>query len=717
MITLLPPGRRWQGAALAALAVLAFGVLAGCAGNPAIEASRKLLAAGDTDAAIERLADATRQSPDDTELRAIYHRQRELAASRLLAAADSARATDRNSEAEAIYRRVQRIDPANPRAVAGLAQIDADTRRAALVKEGEAALAKNNATLAERNARTVLAEVPGHAAARALMQAIQEEKAQAEARALTPKGPPPKPISMEFRDVQIKTVFEVLARSSGLNFVFDKDVRSDTKVTIFIRNSNVDEIVRLILATQQLDSKPLNENSLLIYPKTAAKAKEHQEMVVRSFFLANAEAKQAQMMLKNVLKVKDIFIDEKLGLLVVKDTAEVVKLAEHLIASLDLAEPEVMLDLEVLEISRNQLYELGISFPDQIGYGRITPDVSNKVTDTNGVTISQQTTFGGALAPGYIDLRSRSGLTTFTANPGLLLNLKSNGGDNNLLANPRIRVKNRDKAKIHIGDKLPVFTTTATANVGVAASVSYLDVGLKLDVEPIVHMQDEVEMKVGLEVSSVVKEIVGPSNSTAYQIGTRSATTTLRLKNGETQILAGLISNEERNSANKLPGLGDIPIFGRLFASNKDSSSKTEIVLLITPRIVRSLTPPQVSEPARAAGTEISVGAPALRLSPTAPRSLSMPARSGAAPAATGGERPATPMPPDAPTPSDTPEAPPPPANASDGRNDSNAQTGSAPPAAAPETTPASPSAPAGGEAAVFSVAPPGVENTSELRP
>jgi general secretion pathway protein D len=610
-------------------AVLAVGLLAGCMSNPAIDASREMLAAGQTEAAILRLAEASRLDPGDNELRGVYHRQRELAAARLLAAADGARATGNGAEAEAIYRRVQSIDEHHPRVASGLAALAADSRRAGLIKEGEAALAKNNAALAERNARTVLAEAPGQAAARALLQAVQDRQAQADARALTPKAPPPKPISLEFRDAQLKTVFEALARSSGLNFVFDKDVKADTKVTIFVRNSSVDETVRLILATNQLESKQLNENSLLIYPKTAAKAKEHQEMVVRSFFLANTEAKQAQAMLKNVLKAKDLFIDDKIGLLVIKDTAEVVKLAERLIESLDLAEPEVMLDIEVLEISRNQLYEIGLDFPDQIGYGLLQPTTSTTtVTNT-----STQTTvnLGGTLAPGYIDLKNRSGMTAFTANPGLLLNLKSQGGDSNLLANPRIRVRNREKAKIHIGDKLPVFTTTSTANVGVAASVSYLDVGLKLDVEPVVYLQDEVAIKVGLEVSSVVKEVSGPSNSTAYQIGTRSAATTLRLKNGETQVLAGLISNEERNSANKLPGLGDIPLIGRLFASNRDSSSKTEIVLLITPRIVRSLSPPRSGEPALAAGTESAVGAPAMRLSPTAPRSLGLTARPGAA--------------------------------------------------------------------------------------
>jgi len=177
-----------------------------------------------------------------------------------------------------------------------------------------------------------------------------------------------------------------------------------------------------------------------------------------------------------------------------------------------------------------------------------------------------------------------------------------------LLANPRIRVINREKAKIHIGDKLPVFTTTSTANVGVAASVSYLDVGLKLEVEPTVHLDENVEMKVGLEVSSIVKEVAGPSSSLAYQIGTRSATTVLRLRDGETQILAGLINDEERSSANRLPGLGDMPLIGRLFSSQSDSHNKTEIVLLITPRVIRNVSPPEASAPAVIAGTEMAVG-------------------------------------------------------------------------------------------------------------
>jgi general secretion pathway protein D len=149
-------------------------------------------------------------------------------------------------------------------------------------------------------------------------------------------------------------------------------------------------------------------------------------------------------------------------------------------------------------------------------------------------------------------------------------------------------------------------------------------VGLKLDVEPNVYLDDEVAIKVQMEVSSVIREISGPASALAYQIGTRSAATVLRLRDGETQVLAGLISDEERSSANRLPGLGDIPMVGRLFSSTRDNNAKTEIVLLITPRIVRNVARPDSAAQPEPAGSEASVGALPLQLRRSAPRTLAL---------------------------------------------------------------------------------------------
>ncbi|MDO8450809.1 MAG: secretin N-terminal domain-containing protein [Rhodoferax sp.] len=640
-------------------------ILTGCATNPALKESRQLLAEGRTDDSVLRLETAIRDYPDDHELRAQYFRQRDLAVGQLLGAAEAELAARHFDAAETIYRRVQKLDANNPRVRDGLAAMVTLRRHETLMREAEALHGKGDDVATERILRAVLAESPAHGDARRLMQKLREQVARSEAPAQALKSTFNKPITLEFRDTPLKTVFEVISRSSGLNFVFDKDVKADTKVTIFVRNTGIDEVVRLILATNQLERKVLNENSVLIYPNTPAKAKDYQELVTRSFYLANADVKQAQALIRSLVKTKDIFADEKLNLLVIKDTPAAVRLAERLLESLDMAEPEVMLDVEVLEMTRSKLQELGLRFPDQIGYGLLQPTTSSTIIN-NGVT-QTNTTLGGTLASGFVDLRNTGGMTSFVSNPALMLNLKSQAGDGNLLANPRIRVKNREKAKIHIGDKVPVFTTTSTANVGVAASVSYLDVGLKLDVEPNVYLDDDVSIKIGLEVSSIVKEVPGPANSLAYQIGTRSASTVLRLKNGETQVLAGLISDEERSSANRLPGLGEIPLIGRLFSSQMDNSSKTEIVLLITPRIVRNLTRPQDISATTPAGSESAVGAPALQVKKAELRGLSLSSRPA------GGPRPVA-----EPEPQDPPVAPVTPAE--------QAQVPAVPPAPAPVT-------------------------------
>jgi general secretion pathway protein D len=581
-------------------------LLAGCANNIHLEEGRALIAKGQSEEGLARLAQAVRERPEDREARAAYFRQRELAVSEAAAAAEAARRAGKLDEAEAAWLRVLSADAGSPRARDGLAEIAAARRHQSLLDEAATQFRKGDAGAAEQRVRTVLAENPSHAGARELLHRLQALEAQQPSAAAV-KSPFTKPITLEFRDTPLKTVFEVISRTAGVNFVLDKDVKADTKVTIFVRNTSIDEVLRLIMATNQLQRRVIGDTSVLVYPATAAKAKEYQETVTRSFYLANAEAKQAQALLKSIVKSKDVFVEEKLNLVIVRDTPEAIRLAERLIESLDLAEPEVMLEIEVLEIARSRLLELGLKFPDQVGYGLLQPSTTSTVITTTGTQTN--TNLGGALAAGMVDLHNRGALTSYVANPALLLNLKNQVGDGTLLANPRIRVKNREKAKVHIGEKLPVFTTTSTANVGVSASVSYLDVGLKLDVEPSVHLDDEVDIKVGLEVSSIVKEVSGPASSLAYQVGTRSAATVLRLKHGETQVLAGLINDEERSSANRLPGLGDVPLLGRLFSSQRDNRNKTEIVLLVTPRVVRNVARPALSAPTVPAGTEANVGA------------------------------------------------------------------------------------------------------------
>ena len=401
--------------------------------------------------------------------------------------------------------------------------------------------------------------------------------------------------------MQLRAVFDTLTRSTGVSFMLDRDVRADARTTIVLRNAQPEELIRLVLSTNQLDQKVVNETTLLVYPNTPQKQREYQELVVKSFYIANADVRQTANMVRALVKTRDLFIDEKLNLLVMKDTPNAVRLAERLIAAHDLAEPEVMLEVEVMEIGSSRLLELGIRFPDSLAVSLV----------------------GAAGVPGTISLtewqnRSSELVQLSFTNPLFLFQLRQQDGATSVLANPRIRVRNKEKARVHIGDRVPVITTTAAATGGfVSESVSYLDVGLKLEVEPIIYLDDEVGIKVALEVSNIAREIRTVGSSTlAYQIGTRNAATTLRLRDAETQILAGLISDEDRKNADRVPGLGDLPYLGRLFSSTRDSTAKTEIVLLITPRLVRTLARPEARATEFAAGTEVSSGAPGVALPP-----------------------------------------------------------------------------------------------------
>jgi general secretion pathway protein D len=570
---------------------------------------------GDSAASLVKFEEAVKASPNNRLYRDTYERERREYVERLSGEGDMFRNSGELDRAEAAYLKAQKYDRNNERIKTGLGWIQQRRENLAAVRAAQVDFDAGRLDQAEKAVRAILDKDSSIRQARELLNRIVERRAS--------DAPPPssllppalsKPITLEFRDATLKSVFEVMSRTSGINFVFDRDVRADTKINIFVRNNTLDDVVKLILTTNQLERKMLNPNSMLIYPNTPAKQKEYRELVVRSFYLANADVKQAVNLVKGMVKSQDVFIDEKLNLMVVKDTPEAMGVVDKLVRSLDLAEPEVMLDLEVMEVSRTRMQTLGVTYPTQINFGDPS-NAPNNSGNNNGTT--------GTGTSNPLNVRLSGSLVAYVVNPAYVINLLATDSDAKLLANPRVRVKNREKAKVHIGSKVPVITTTSTANVGVSSSVSYLDVGLKLDVEPNIYLRDEVAIKVGLEVSNITQTL-NLQGTVAYQIGTRNAATVLQIKDGETQILAGLIQDDDRTSAQKVPGLGDIPIIGRLFRNQTDDREKTEIVLLITPRIMRSINWPQAAVLDTPVGTDAAIGSLPLRISQTPAGALSL---------------------------------------------------------------------------------------------
>ena len=577
-------------------------LLAACATQPVDNARRKF-EEGHGEEYLAQLAKAYSENPSNYGARSEYFRLRELLVAQWLAQAESLRLAGEFELAAGLYQRVLSYDAANARARAGLVQIEADKRHRAIISAAEKLMRDDKYVEAQDALRPVLSEDPQNRDAQRLQRRIDERLVKPAIAAAQLKTTVTTPLSLELQDVTLRSAFDVLSRASGVNFVFDKDVRADQRVTIAVRNATVEEAIRMILLPNQLEQKIINERTVLVFPNTPAKRRDYQELVVRGFYVANADVKQTANMIRTLVKTRDIFIDEKLNLLVIKDTPDAVRLAERLIAAQDLAEPEVMLEIEVMEIASNKLMDLGLRYPDSVAWSLVG------AAGTPGVVA----------LPEWLHRNANLVRLTFT-DPLFLLTLRQQDGATTTLANPRIRVKNKEKAKIHIGDRVPVITTTAAATGGfVSESVSYLDVGLKLEVEPTIYLDDEVGIKVGLEVSTIVKEVTGSNNTTlAYQIGTRNAATTLRLRDGETQILAGLISDNDTRSANRVPGLGDLPVLGRLFSSTSDNVQKTQIVLLITPRLMRTIARPEARVMEFGAGTEAASGTPLIGVQPPA---------------------------------------------------------------------------------------------------
>jgi general secretion pathway protein D len=575
--------------------ILSF-LLSACVGTLHHREGMSLIEEGKVEEGLAKLAQAVEAEPGNGEYRKDLYIRRNTYVDRNLATAQSRRATGQFDEAEAFYRRVLGIDPGNSRAEGGLEELARDRRHADLVARAKEALKAGDSDKAGSLLRPVVNENPEHPGARELKRRIDEFLLKRQSAEPTLRGAYGKPVNLEFRDANVRMLFEGLARTTGINFILDKDVRPDLRTTVFLKNAAIEDAIDLILQTSQLQKKILNSNTVLIYPNSPEKLKEYQDLVLKGFYLQNANVKQVQTSLKTLLKTKDMVVDEKLNLIVIRDTPEATRLAEKVVAMHDLAEPEVMLEVEVIEVQRSRLLDLGIQWPNKLTLSPLAATSGGKLTAR--------------------DLRNLNGSNLGAAISDTIISARSDTTDTNLLANPRIRARNHEKAKVMIGDKVPVVTATTTATGVVSDSVQYLDVGLKLEVEPDIYLQDEVAIKVGMEVSSIVKQVTTPNGTLAYQIGTRNANTVLRLKDGETQILAGLINDQDRRSGSGVPGLSDLPIIGRLFSGQQNNRDKTEIVLSITPHIVRNVQRPEASAAEFWSGTESTLRTKSLTLSP-----------------------------------------------------------------------------------------------------
>lgn len=524
---------------------------------------------------VHELAQQVAEHPTDVVLRNRWFRERELAINALSAEAEAADAKGDIVAAKQVYARILTLDPHHFKALDYERASERDIVLRKQLEQAKQHLDKPKQALKE--VQDILLEQPANVEARALEKQLLAQEPKARVALPQLQSNLNKPVTLELRDANVKIVFEALSRATGINFVLDKDIKPETKASVFVKKMPIEDAIDMVLSSNGLQKKVLSPTSVLVYPATQQKNKDYQDLLIRNFYFANTSAKQCADMLRTILKIRDVYVDERLNMLVLRDKPEVMALAEKMIKAQDIADPEVMLEIEVIEVTRNKLQQLGIGYPTSL-------TVLNDPLTLETIKQIKSSTVGVSPAPN--------------------VQFRATDSDLNLLSNPRIRVKNNEKAKVVVGNKVPVITTNAIQGGVTSESVSYVDVGLKLDVEPKVMLDDFISIKVGLEVSSLGEAVTLSNNSKVFNIGTRNASTVLRLKHGETQILAGLIQDSERKNANKVPGLGDIPLLGRLFSNNTDEKNKTEIVLAITPKILSNVTLPEATFSEYWSGTE-----------------------------------------------------------------------------------------------------------------
>lgn len=534
----------------------------------------------------KRIAD-----PNSIELKSREQIDTSLLVNMYLIQAEEALSQNHYAQASTLWNRVLTYQPSNSRAKQGLRRINSYRALDPIYLQA-VKLSVDDPELALRKIQRVLEEEPNwpqgrvlrdHLLRRLSARNVPYEKMNSELK---------KTVSLNFQSHSLIDIFNTISQMTGVNIIFDNDVPPNAKGSIIARETTAEDAINLLLLTNQLRKKVLNGNTLLIYPASQSKEKTYRSIEVKTFFLGYAKAKEVNVALRNMLKIKDIHVDERTNTITVRAPSETVDMAERLLITLDRPDAEVTLEVQVLEVSTTNAKILGIEYPDRIGLRLGKPS----------------STEGDGTAPSDSSIKldginANNLYVNFGENNGIALNIKDLMSRATILANPRIRVKNGKKAEIHIGEKIPVVSST-TGQYGNTVKVEYNEVGLKLMVTPDISLDGTITMDVDFDLSNLGKMIKSGSGDTYYETTARQAKTVLSSGNGETQVLAGLIKQGQTKTEHGLPWFSKLPLIGGLFGSNDSQDSRTEVILLITPHLEHYLDLPGAHVSTIPLGTE-----------------------------------------------------------------------------------------------------------------
>ena len=590
--------------------------LSGCAGSRAYSRGQDFDAQGDYDKSVLSYMEAVEKTPDRQEYRLRLTQALNKAAWQYIDEGRRLMKERRAAEAVAAFRRALEYDKTLAAAVNELAQAEELLKVDRLVLQADDFMRNRRLTQAKNSLDQALLIDPQNAAALALFEKVTSApKTIIDGVELDVTST--KPISLKFKNTDIKDAFNILAKLSGVNFILDESLKKQN-FTFDLTEVSFPQALELILQMNKLGKKILNSRTIIIYSRSKDGDKQFTDHLIQTFYLSNIDAKKAVNLLRTMLQLRKVYVHEELNAIIVRDTADVIKLAGQMLEAADRADAEVMFDLEIIEVNDSSSLKLGpLLSPASVSFGLGKQDGEIVNTDsTTGIITSNKAEVvivGAGLKSGQSAknlVNSLSNLNSYYTLPTLTFDFLKTRTDAEILANPKIRVKNKEKAKVHIGTKEPVITVTSN-NDNRSDSVAYVDVGVKLNIEPTVQLDNSVITKLDLEVSSVSGRQVTDNGTQVITLTSTNANTVLTLKDGERTIIGGLIRDDTSKGRSGIVLLSDLPVIGALFTSHTNSKNKREILLSITPRIVQNIV-----VPAAGVGTLWSGGEDDLRAGP-----------------------------------------------------------------------------------------------------
>ena len=399
------------------------------------------------------------------------------------------------------------------------------------------------------------------------------------------------PLGLAFNNASLREVYQALGKAAGVNFVFDSELR-DQAISINLRDVGFEQALSAIASVGRTFHRVLDSRVVMVLPDTPNKRRDNEQQVVKTLFLSNADLKETIDLLRIVLGARRVAPLPGANALTINDTPDKVAAAERIVDIVDKKRAEVMVEVEILEVNRNKLKEYGIEITSPPGGNGIIGGIFPAETVTETVSDAAGNPLFDRTRPITLnDNPYKASNLLVTALPGVIYRLLQSDTSSRLLANPQLRTMEGQTAQARFGDQVPVPVTVFSpiAQGGVAqqpvTSFEYKNVGVNIDITPRVHHDGEVTLILKLEISQV-----GPLFQNLPTFNSRTVSSQIRLKDGETNIIAGLITDSERHSFTGIPGVANLPFLGRLFARNRDEGAQTDIVMTLTPHIIRRTT-------------------------------------------------------------------------------------------------------------------------------